>query len=419
MTLGTELPAGVEESLAVLDGFDAALVGGFSRLTPAAVAVLEELAGAFAGTALGPPVAEAAVAIPQGELLTHHFVSLAAARASLMGAVADALLAGAAGTLGLSVGSLTTDAPPPPPPELTAPMEGARDWLVELALAGFGQLEPRAIAPAAATVQRVQETAGLERLAAVLTGFSDELMDHAPTAVLPALPARRWADLWSACLLLTQALPDPSEASPVEGSMAVVGCELQHHEHLAHAVVWGILDGRWVRARVSAWKVDAIAGAEVWGLLQAQSPVLMAAVASPAAVTVKGFLAPTGDLLVTSAEPGAPLDPFQLDFPTTLPALPPRDRHPIQLAIPVQACPDGLPRVRVGALSGFDTEATDAELGLLRWDGAWGFQPLLGRTSGKKAAWVGPPAMLGAAAKAKAPALDVLRERASKLLRAG
>jgi len=78
-----------------------------------------------------------------------------------------------------------------------------------------------------------------------------------------------------------------------------------------------------------------------------------------------------------------------------------------------------VPRVRIGALSGFGDVPPAFELGLLRWDGQWGFQPLLGRTSGRKPKWVGPPEQLAAAAKVKAPALDILRERASKLLRAG
>lgn len=419
MSWSSSIPDGVSDALALVASFDAALVSGFSRLDPSAVDGLTELAGAFSGTPLGPAVADAAAALPRGELLAHHFVSLAAARASLMGAVADALAEQAAAGLGLTVPECVTDAPPPPSPEVSAPMEGARDWLVELALGGFGQLEPRAIAPAAATVERVQNTPGLERLAAVLTGLSDELMDSAPTAMLPVIPARRWGDLWTRCLLLTQALPDAQDAVEVSGTLAVVGCELRHHDHLVHGVVWGVLDGRWVRAHVSAWKVDAIAGAEVWGLLGAQAPVLMAACLNPSSVEVAGFLAPSGDLHLTSVAPGAPLDPFALDFPGNLPAIPPRDRHPVQLAIPVAACPAGVPRVRIGALSGFGDVPPAFELGLLRWDGQWGFQPLLGRTSGRKPKWVGPPEQLAAAAKVKAPALDILRERASKLLRAG
>ena len=151
---------------------------------------------------------------------------------------------------------------------------------------------------------------------------------------------------------------------------------------------------------------------------------LLGALQTPQPLSIEGMPLHSTRQLVWdgSSTPGAAFDPFELDLTgATLAAPAPRDRHPIQLALPVcGAAPEGVPvdGSRISPHAGFDKADLakgTAWVGLLRYDAGWSFQPLTVRI-GKKL--FGPPVGIEAAGKTKNPVLDVLRERASKLLRA-
>lgn len=426
-------PAGVAEARALVDGLDLVLLRGLSRLAPDAVAALEAVAAALDGTPLGPTIAAAIPALTRGELLAHHVGALALARAAIEGAVFDATFAELARLAEL------TPAPPTLEPDAAIEaktrvlLESTRQWLVELALAGLGQLDAGTIAPALAGLRALAEHAPLRRFAALVDGLAHELLDHAPTAALEAPPRRRWADLWSTAMASTFALPEVPTRAQVAGELWPLGADVQHHDHLFALVVHALLveptgTRRVVRVTLSSWRVDAIAGPELFALVAPLAPELVAALAAPATLTIEGHtLLGTGDLVWNGAvrastpTPGAPFSAPLAGATITAPA--PRDRHVLQLALPVVSsttapaiAPVSLRRVSPLA----ELEASDVEraklgvVGLLRWDDGPSLQPL---AIGGKKGLVGPATAIAAAGKLKDRATDVLRERASRLLR--
>ena len=64
-------------------------------------------------------------------------------------------------------------------------MAGTQQWLSELAIAGFRQLEETMVAPFAATLESLQDDADLIGLSALLTGFHDELLRSMPASRFP------------------------------------------------------------------------------------------------------------------------------------------------------------------------------------------------------------------------------------------
>lgn len=435
------IPAGVSEAAALTSLVDNALAGGLARLGGDAVAGLHEVAAAFGGSPLGAPLAASVSKLASGELLAHHMAVLAAARASLEGARADALLAeiAAARELVLEMPEVTPPAAPSDPVRVR--MESARQWLVEIALSGLEQLEPATIVPVMGTLTGIQERPELQGLAAMLTGFATELLDSAPTSGMASLPKRRWADLWTQCMLASTVLPSMPTSRKVSGMYSPLGGDIRHHDHLVSLVVHGLFEEkggprRLVRTTVSAWKVDAIVEAEIWGLLMPLAPAAVDGLAKPLTVEiVDATLRSSGDLLWDGkVKGGTPFDPFGASLTgAILTAPPPRDRHALQIAVPTvltgcKVAKDRVSSEQWGALAldmgrvsphadldAGEVSSSEALVGLLRYDDGFALQPL----SGKKGKTVfGPAQGIAAASKIKKAALDTLKERASKLLRA-
>lgn len=434
------VPPGVTEAQKLTGHVDKALAGGLARLSPESADELREVASSFAGSPLGDPLRGAVEKLAQGELLAHHMAVLAAARASLEGARADALLEEIADARGLVLERPTCEPVQAPSDVVRVRMESARQWLVEIALTGFEQLDPAAIVPVMGTLTGIQEHSELQGLAAMLTGLAAELLDYAPTAGIPDLPKRRWSDLWTACMLGATALPSRPTSRKVSGAWSPLGGDIRHHDHLVSLVIHGILQEkggpvRLVRTTATAWKVDAIVEAEIWGLLLPIAQGAVDGLAKPMTLEIEGAtLTSAGDLRWDGKVKGAtPFDPFSAKLEgATLSAPPPRERHPMQIAVPavLSGCKIAKDRVqsdtwgslaldmsRVSPHSDLDAgEVAQSEsiVGLLRYDDALSLQPLCGK-KGKTV--YGPAQGIAAAAKIKKAALETLKERASKLLR--
>lgn len=433
---GLVVPEAVVAAEQLLARIDDCLAAGFARLGSQQRELLATLAPVLAGTPLGEPVAQAVSALAGGHVTEDALLALAAAREALQGARHDALVDAANTALGSPwrIDVEPRAEPADTPGELVRLLEGARHWLVEIAAAGLRQLTSSAIVPFAAVLDGLQQRAELGRLAGLLTGFAGELLDNAPTASLAEVPVRRWSDLWSRSLLAARRLPPRPLYEPFSGELHVLGADLRLHDHLASVQAYALAGDRLVRATVTSWKVDAVAGDEVWALLLAQAPELIGAIADRKTLAVKEMeLASTGDLRWTgSAKPGKSFDPIELataalERGLTIPSVLPYDRHPVQLALPVvfDARAPALPIAtqRISALSGLTALASaDRAFGLLRFDaGAWQLQPLIARAQVKgKPSYLGPQDSINAAKKIKknASTLGVLQERASKLLRA-
>jgi hypothetical protein len=453
------LPEPVAHADAVVLALDRCLVAGLARLGSEHRSSLESLGRVFAGTPLEAPVREAAIALTKSQAGEAHLLALAAARESLHGARYDALLDHAVAALdgrvtvardvALAQDELYTAGP------VDTFMAGTRQWLIELALAGFGQLEAQTVVPFMATLESLQSLPPLAGLSALLTGLIDEIMDNVPTAAMSEVPARRWADLWSRAMLGAWRLDPGPAARKVSGALRVLGADVRQHDHVISLVAYGLFDdgqggpARLSSTTLSAWKVDAVAGDESFTVFETLpgGAELLAALAERKALAISGMeLLATGELCWTgTATVKAAFDPMQAALEAlapgagcVIPGVLPRDRHTVQLAVPV-----ALPEValasegdrpcieiegallplavsRMSPLMGLSLAAMrglSQVFGLLRFDsGEWSFQPLLGK--GRKG-YAGPGDSIGRALKIKKSArtLSTLQERAGKLLR--
>jgi hypothetical protein len=454
------VPEDVRHAGEVIAGLDRCFLVGFGRLGPDQVEALQALRRVCSGTPLERRVNTAVEALGRNEFVEPHFVALAAARAAIQGAQYDALRAQAARALGRTADDGSADGPPAGGPgEVPGPVkvwqESTRHWLMELALAGFKQLEHQTLAPFAATLEQIQGEPQLTRLAALLSGFQEELLQAMPVAALPSVPVYRWADLWTRAMVGSLRPPPALAGRKVSGTLRVLGVDLRHHSSFAsfdaYALLGHVGPTRVVRLTLSSYKVDAVQGAEMWSCFHVDTEPLLRAISEHLALDVRDLtLLPTGDLLWDgTAKVGKPF-PF-LDEAArclapgvapaaALPVVEPADRHPVQLAVPVYldgynvqdgdepllSWDDGtrLPVAlrRLSSASELQPEqvaASTALLGLLRFDGgAWAVQPLAVRLGGKK----GGAEFTGSGAyefvrKGKGETLAVLQERASRLLR--
>ncbi|MFI8186558.1 hypothetical protein ACIF70_39655 [Actinacidiphila glaucinigra] len=455
----TEALPGLDEALAAVDAFDATLVGGLLRPQPAQTAGLTELVHAVAGTPLAARVAEAAEKAAAGAASEDHLVVLAAARTALLGAAHDALTA----RIQEATGRPRGDESVPEPEGAQAPnlQAAARSWLSDLARSGWQGIDHDLVSGAAQIVSAMLPDPALRRLATLLDGFAAELAASCPGATMERFPVRRWADLWSRGMLLT--LPGTT-AAPVFGTatgrLLPLGVDLQEHATAVQAQVHAVFEpadgttARLVRASVSAPKPDSVVGAGLWQLLRPHMS-LLAAVSEGRSMDLTGMpVTAEGDLLWNDAhaQAGEPADAFataRVALPTAAdPAVAPLDRHPARIAVPVflegyaAATDDGAVTFTVaGQALAVDTDrvpaagpltpeavaASGACIALLRWDdGTYRVQPLAVETTVRKkavtvhaGAWAGGTTDKNGvkAEKAATDAVDVLRERAGRLLR--
>jgi hypothetical protein len=444
-------PAGLDETLALVDGLDDALVHGLARIDDDRAAALEAFAAAFTGSPLAGRVADAIGKIVAGTVTDEHVAVLAGARSALTGAVHDALLDGLDTALGRRREPWSAPAGAAGSGQVLA---GGRSWLRELAIAGWRGVDPELAGGGAQSVSALLADPAGRRLAVLLDGFGAELRGAAPVATLDRVPVRRWADLWSRAVLLAQESFPTHPATAVDGRFLLLGVDLHEHPTVFRAQAHGLLESpggevRLVRTSVAAAKVDTISGPSAWRMLTV-FPVFRAALAGQRAVELTGMpLTPGGDLLwdESRAALGEQADPFAVARVrlggVSAPAVAPLDRHPAAITEPVLlegytagedsfdlggvTLPVDLARLpEAGPLTPALIAASTACLGLLRWDSGWAVQPLAVQATVRKkpvvahtADWaLGPTEAKAAKAEAAAgTAVDVLRERAGRLLR--
>lgn len=455
----TEPVDGLDEALGAVDAFDRTLVGGLLRPQPAQAAALTELASAVAGSPLAERVAEAADKAAAGAASEDDLIALAAARTALLGAVHDAL----ATRVDEATGRPRADEPVATAAESTSPnlLAAARSWLADLARAGWQGIDHDVVSGATPVVTAMLAEPQLRRLAVLLDGFAAELAASCPGAALERVPVRRWADLWSRAMFLTQpGALRTSETVGATGRLLPLGVDLHEHATAVQAQVHAVFepaDGgtpRLVRASVSAPKPDTVVGMGGWQLLRPHL-TLLAAIGEGRSMEVTDMpLTAEGDLLWDDAHArqGEPADAFATARvalqPAAAPATAPLDRHPVRLTAPVflegyaihkstaaiefelagQRLAVDTDRIPVAGPLTPDAVATStACIGLLRWDaGRFAVQPLAVEATVKKkavtlhaGAWAGGTTDAAGvkAEKAATDAVAVLRERAGKLLR--
>ena len=453
MQLGllTEEPAGFADANAILTAVDSALAIGFSRLTEDLRGGLEQIADAFAPTPLGPALRDGLERLSRSEFPAQAFVALAAARGALTGAMHDALADQAQAALGY----ILSQQPEPlaaPAGEYANLLAACQQWLGELAVTGFRNVEEAQLGPFSATLERLQTASGeasdglspaLAGLAALLTGFADELAREAQKIERENLFARRFGDLWAHAMIVAQNPLQPPPFATIDGVLHPCGVDRRGHHAFVNATLYGLLvaddapeTARMVRLSFASWKVSVLTGEDEWRLFGAISERVLEALQTGASLRLEGAeLAANGDLRLTRApdlgEPAAPLD---LPQPWRgFAAIPAARRHPIHFMqlvrldeVSVSGGEVGSGSVRLALAEGrgdaFDwdekalSQARDM-IGLLRYDaGRFALQPLLIDIKGKGHIRAGQ-SLKARLSKSKNDALDILKERASRLLR--
>lgn len=444
------MDASISETDRFLAALDACWLAGFAQLAPEHRQTLAKLQNIFSGTPLGEPLQSAVEQLRRGVYQPEHFRVLSAARASLQGAqyahlrqAAEALIKR---TTAPSPTPSALDAPTAPPPLLN----GAAQWLADLAITGFSRLDARDVSAFDATLRQMRGSPEFLPLVAVLAGLSQSLIGAVPVADPASAPVFRWVDLWSRALVMTAQAPRSPVTQPTDGLLHLMGVEWRSQPQLVSAVFYGILTegdtARWVRVTLSAHKVSAIGGDEAW-LLLPQSQRLLQALDSGQTFQLAGMpLTPTGDLLWDDglATTGAPYKVMDIARRCLLPgaATPievapplPEYRHPIHLAVPVAL--DGYQVSEDNTLTAGDitlpldirriagTELDPQHLrqrqhmvGLVRYDdGQFWLQPLAAADKKGRLDFIGEGGLKLFTKPPKNSTVAILQERASRLLR--
>lgn len=445
------VPEPVTQTAAALASLDEAFVSGFGRLANAHLETLAGLQRAFSGTPIGEALAAAVAGLGRSEFIDRHFAVLAVARSAAHGAMHDALQAQACAALGRPrpvLEDIPASAAQAPPPRAATLLDSTRQWLMELAIAGFANLEVGSLMPFQATLDAILEEPSLIRIAALLTGFLDELLAMFPAHGTPEIPRARWVDLWSRAMVLALTPVPPPATRPASGVLSILATDLREHSNVVSLVAHGLLreasGARFVRTNIAAFKVDTLESEDVAARLGTIGDKLLTAISAGQALKIDAMpLTATGDLIwddkrAALADKIKPLEVAAAALaspPAQRPGFDPDARHPAvfeelvylagnDCAITKEEGSSKLARISVDLhrwpnsddIGSDDLPGCKALVALLRFDaGRWSLQPVA-IDKGKGVRMVGT-GLSEARKKAKGGNLAVLQERAGKLLR--
>ncbi|MBW4576758.1 MAG: hypothetical protein KME08_15905 [Aphanothece sp. CMT-3BRIN-NPC111] len=449
-----ELPNGIA-ALSLIADFDRCFLNGFANLDQQHQQTLNALQRVFTGTPLQQPLCDSCAAIQRHEFVERHFAVLAAVRAAMQGSLFDTLQQQARSVLERTEipEAIAQSEPAQQSDRIQVWLESVRNWLMEIALVGYVRLDASTLIPFMTTLEQIQAEPLLMRQAALLTGFFNELMGQVLLADSSTIPIYRWVDLWTQAMVGALRPTVPYTPKLVSGTLELLGLDLRHHANLVSFTAYGLLTNdaqvQLVRVTLSAYKVDAISGDEIW-LLFPDAALLLDALVQNKALHLKDIpLLPTGDLLwhgdgqiggkynlmKKAAECFAP-NISKVPAPCLVS---PSDRHPIQLAEPIflsdytiiqndgtltlswqdaGVLPVAMERISLLSEVTVDAIAHSSQLfGLLRFDaGHWAVQPLA-VTVQNKVIFTGQKAAKILKAPPKTSTVATLQERASRLLR--
>lgn len=432
---------GVKAIQTILADLDACFLHGFVGGQHEILAALPSL---FDGMPLCSRLQTSVQALAQNTFIEGHFVTLAAARSALQGTLYDLLRHHTLTTLGRSA-TTPTDHLPISPNQTDPLLDSTREWLMELAIAGFARLEREAVTSFYSTLTQLRANPAMISHAALLTGFFHELINALPVKSTTHVPLLRWVDLWSRAMLDAVGLaklPIPATAS---GALYPLSVELRQHSRFASLVIYGVLKqgdvAQWVRQTWSSFKATAIQGNEIWLLFPQAQPLLEHLLQAKAMNLRDMPILPSGDLLwdANAVESGKKFKPLDIALAycgigqaLVVSPMPPLERHPIQLAEPIAltdyAIQDGQLHLKEGVvlaldapragLTAEDLAGTTALLGLLHYDaGEWSIQPLLTHNPAGKFEFAGRAGVELLKKPPKTSTVSILQERASRLLR--
>ncbi|MBI5927998.1 MAG: hypothetical protein HY862_01710 [Chloroflexi bacterium] len=433
-------PNGVRAIRTTIADLDACFLYGF---VGGRYEILDALPSLFESTPLHRRIQDSVQMLTQNTFVEAHFVTLAAARSALQGTLYDLLRHHALAALGRV--SSAVNAPSITPIRTDPLLDSTREWLMELAIAGFARLESEAVTSFYSTLAQLRTNPATVSHAAMLTGFLHELLNALPVKSADEVPLLRWVDLWSRAMLDAVGLADSPTTIPVSGSLYPLGAELHQHSRFASLIVYAILKQadtiQWVRQTWSSFKATAIQGNEIWLLFPQAQPLLEHLIQGKSMTLCDMPMLPNGDLLwdtqaVESGKKFKPLD-IALEYcgvgqALSATPLPPLERHPVQLAEPIALTDYTIQgnqlHLKEGAILALDVRrsgltqeeliGTTAILGLLQYDeGQWSIQALLTNNAAGKFEYAGRAGMELLKKPPKTSTVSILQERASRLLR--
>ena len=346
------LPDGSAELADIAATLDQCFLSGFARFDSSHETTLNALHRIFRGTPLQEALDQSVPALLRNEFVERHFAVLAAVRSALMGTWHDALQRQCADALGRTFDDAVSPAATTQtdtPPQVAVWLESTRQWLMEIALAGFAKLECANLLPFLRTLEQIQTEPQLVRLSTLLTGFINELLNNIPLADAKDAPLTRWADLWARAMTNALAIQPEAASEAVSGEFACLGIDLHRHANMISLMAYGVLTrdagARFVRTTLSSYKVDAIIGNETWLLFSDAAPLFEALTKNQTLALTDMPLLPTGDLIWNGqAAAGKKFNPLKqaeewfapgASAAPTACAMFPADRHPAQIAIPI------------------------------------------------------------------------------------
>ncbi|MBZ0316813.1 MAG: hypothetical protein K8L91_10385 [Anaerolineae bacterium] len=406
--------------------------------------ILAALPALFDGTPLYPRLQTSVQAMAQNTFIEGHFVTLAAARSSLQGTLYDLLRHYALTALGRSA-TTPTDHLPIAPTQTDPLLDSTREWLMELAIAGFARLEREAVTSFYSTLTQLRANPATVSHAALLTGFFHELITALPVKSTTDVPLLRWVDLWSRAMLDAVGLADPPPPIPASGTLYPLGVELRQHSRFVSLMIYGVLKqddvAQWVRQTWSSFKATAIQGNELWLMFPQAQPLLEHLLQGKAMNLRDMPMLPYGDFLwdANAIESGKRFKPLDIALAYCgigqalfVSPVPPIERHPVQLAEPIAltnyTIQDSHLYLKEGVALALDSRragltaeeltGTTSLLGLLHYDvGEWSIQPLLTNNPAGKFEFAGRAGVELLRKPPKTSTVSILQERASRLLR--
>jgi len=444
-----EIPAGIKESLALLNQIDNCLLTGFSRLSTEQINFFERLAAVFSGTAFEQPLLSLVADCKITTFKLENFVHLAAVRSALNGAVYDALLEQVSTDLAYQFDPITASSTKVDHPLLTS----CAEWLKEIALVGFESLEREQLNHFSQTLDNLLENPAFRPQSTLLTGLVNELGYSIPIGNDKLVPLRRWGDLWSKAMMNCYGQLQESEVKTVSGIFEILGSEILQHNNSVALRVYGLLEieggKNFTQFSVQAFKVDTIVGFESWKLFS-DFPKLLKTLAKNLAISLDSVrMYPNGvwewtedKITLLKSVKSLALAAKELKD-SHFYKMPAYQRHPVHLKVPIylkdyqiieseeslqlqieeQSIP--IDTHRFSSMSVLDIDklkTSDESFGFLLFDNnQWSFQPLTVRF-GKTVVHNGlaaekAPVKLVKKKVKSTDSFKILKERAEKLLR--
>ena len=436
------LTGDVDKAYKLIQDLSLLFQNGFSKLIQKEKDTLNQLAIGFTNSPLRDIVPQGIEKLQKADFQKDNFTALVLAITSIYGAVHDALYEDAEKILGkerIFLSHENSTAFKEHNVETGTLVENIQNWLIDMAIRGFLDLNIETIQSFEPVLQAVEDQVELKRLGVILRVLSNEIIivlsnpkDEGYTIQL------RWMDLWIKAYLLTLKKQIPSKGIKVKGNLKLVALQTYVHKNFLTIVLNGILEHKkekiYVEVEKSKFIIDLIPIEEFWDQLKQENQKLFDGLFKSKIITIKdGTLQQSGNLNLTDYEITAEtfhlLDVVQksVDQNTlTISKIQALDRHPIHFKLPCIIKKEDIQNqiAKIGDIEipiRFDLQPTKKILGSflkgtilmeLHFDNGWFFKPLT--SMGTANVFLG---QISEKITAATPIYTLLKERSSKILR--